>query len=128
MEREIFEAFEGQQDLFGYSQAVRIGDTIYVAGTLGIGEGLQIPDSMDAQITLAYRNIAETLDHFGATLSDVVDQHVFVTDLDAAVGATEARKAAFGGKGLPASTMVEVSKLAFPGAKVEISVTARTVA
>ena len=27
MERKIFEAFEGQQDMFGYSQAVRVGDT-----------------------------------------------------------------------------------------------------
>ena len=128
MEREIFEAFEGQQDMFGYSQAVRVGDTIYVAGTLGIGEGLVIPESMEDQIGLAYRNIAETLEHFGASLSDFVDQHVFVTDLDAAVAATEARKAAFGGKDLPASTMVAVTKLALAEAKVEISVTARTVA
>lgn len=61
MERETFEAFEGQQDVFGYSQAVRVGDTIYVAGTLGIGEGLVIPESVEDQISLAYRNIAETL-------------------------------------------------------------------
>ena len=128
MEREIFEAFEGQQDLFGYSQATRVGDTIYVAGTLGIGEGLVIPESMEDQITVAYHNIDETLKHFGSSLSDVVVQHVFVTDLDAAVAATDARKAAFGNKDLPASTMVEVSKLPLAEAKVEISVTARTIA
>ena len=87
-----------------------------------------IPESIEDQIDLAYRNIAETLEHFGASLGDVVDQHVFVTDLDAATAATEARKAAFGGKDLPASTMVEVTKLALAEAKVEISVTARTIA
>lgn len=42
------------------------------------------------------------------------------------MAATEARKGAFGGKDLPASTMVEVTKLALAEAKVEISVTART--
>jgi enamine deaminase RidA (YjgF/YER057c/UK114 family) len=123
MEREIYEAFEGQQEMFGFSQAVRVGDTVYVAGTLGIGEGLHIPESMAEQITLAYKNINETLAHFGSSLADVVDQKVFVTDLEAAAAATDARKAAFGDKGLPASTMVEVSRLML-GAKVEIAVTA----
>jgi enamine deaminase RidA (YjgF/YER057c/UK114 family) len=41
------------------------------------------------------------------------------------MAATEARKVAFGGKDLPASTMVEVSRLVLPQAKVEISMTAR---
>ncbi|HET6964179.1 MAG TPA: Rid family hydrolase, partial [Acidimicrobiales bacterium] len=116
---------EGQQEMLGFSQAVRVGDTVYVAGTLGIGEGLHIPESMAEQITLAYRNIGETLAHFGSSLADVVDQKVFVTDVDEALAATQARTAAFGGALLPASTMVEVSKLALPQAKVEISVTAR---
>jgi hypothetical protein len=29
MTKEVFEAFEGQQENFGYSQAVKVGDTIY---------------------------------------------------------------------------------------------------
>jgi hypothetical protein len=33
MGKEEFEAFHGQQELFGYSQAVAVGDTVYVAGT-----------------------------------------------------------------------------------------------
>lgn len=60
MAKEIFEAFDGQQEMFGYSQAVRVGDTIYVAGTVGIGEGLHIPDSLAEQMELAYHNVAET--------------------------------------------------------------------
>jgi 2-iminobutanoate/2-iminopropanoate deaminase len=125
MAKEVFEAFEGQQDQFGYSQAVAVGDTIYVAGMLGIGEGLVIPDDVVEQVALAYRNIAETLAHFGADMSHVVDQKVYVTDIDAAMGALEVRKAAYPQGGLPASAMVEVSRLALPQAKVEISVIAR---
>jgi len=71
MAKEIFEAFEGQQDMFGFSQATKAGDTIYVAGTVGMGEGMHIPESMAGQMELAYRNVADTLAYFGARMSDV---------------------------------------------------------
>ncbi len=122
MTREIFEAFEGQQEMFGCSQATKAGDTIYVSGTVGIGEGLHIPDSMAEQMELAYRNVAETLAHFNAAMSE---QRVYVTNIDEASAALAVRKAAYGGKDLPASTMVEVSKLALPQLKFELAVVAR---
>jgi 2-iminobutanoate/2-iminopropanoate deaminase len=125
MSKEIFEAFEGQQDAFGYSQATKVGDTIYVAGTIGVGEGLYIPDTMAEQMKLAYRTVAETLAHFGARMSDVVEQRVYVTNIDEALAAQEVRKAAYGGKDLPASTMVEVSRLVLPQLKFEVAVVAR---
>ena len=125
MSKEIFEAFEGQQEVLGFSQAVRVGDAIHVAGTVGISEGLHIPDTMAEQMELAYRNVAETLAHFGARMSDVVEQRVYVTDIDEASAALEVRKAAYGGKDLPTSTMVEVSRLALPQLKFEVAVVAR---
>lgn len=125
MAKEIFEAFEGQQEMFGFSQATKVGDTIYVAGTVGIGEGMHIPESMAGQMQLAYRNVADTLAHFGARMSDVVEQRVYVTNIDEASAALEVRKAAYGGIDLPASSMVEVSKLALPQLKFEVAVTAR---
>src|SRR5262245_60716648 len=105
MGKEVFEAFDGQQELFGYSQAVAVGDTVYVAGTSGIGEGLVLPADLTEEMTLAYRNIAETLAHFGLDMSAVVDQKVYVTDIEAAMAVVEARKVAFPRGGLPASTM-----------------------
>ena len=125
MVKEIFEAFEGQQDMFGFSQATKVGDTIYMAGTVGIGEGMHIPETMAGQMELAYRNVAGTLAHFGASMSDVVEQRVYVTDIDEASAALEVRKAAYGGKVLPASSMVEVSRLALPQLKFEVAVVAR---
>jgi 2-iminobutanoate/2-iminopropanoate deaminase len=125
MSKEIFEAFEGQQEMLGFSQAVKVGDTIHVAGTVGVGEGMHIPDSMAEQMELSYRNVAETLAHFGARMSDVVEQRVYVTNIDEASAALEVRKAAYGGKDLPTSTMVEVSRLALPQLKFEVAVIAR---
>jgi 2-iminobutanoate/2-iminopropanoate deaminase len=86
---------------------------------------LAIPQDVGEQTTLAYANIAEMLAHFGADMSHVVEQSVFVTDMDAATAAREARKLAFPGGGLPVSTMVEGTRLAVPEANVEISVIAR---
>jgi 2-iminobutanoate/2-iminopropanoate deaminase len=80
---------------------------------------------MAGQMELAYRNVADTLAHFGARMSDVVEQRVYVTNIDEASAALEVRKAAYGGKDLPASSMVEVSKLALPQLKFEVAVTAR---
>jgi enamine deaminase RidA (YjgF/YER057c/UK114 family) len=39
--------------MFGCSQATKVGDTIYVSGKVGIGEGLHIPDSMAEQMERA---------------------------------------------------------------------------
>jgi enamine deaminase RidA (YjgF/YER057c/UK114 family) len=58
-------------------------------------------------------------------MSDVVEQRVYVTNMEEASAALEVRKAAYGGKDLPASTMIEVSKLAFPQLKFEVAVVAR---
>jgi 2-iminobutanoate/2-iminopropanoate deaminase len=123
--RENYEVVEGQSERSAYSSAVRVDDTIYVAGTLGIGADGIMPDSIADQMTQVYRNIDEALKHFGSSLDDVVEQHVFVTDIEAAMQVMHVRKAAYAGGNYPTSTMVEVAKLGL-GAKVEISVTART--
>ena len=123
--REVYEAFEGQQEKFGYAQAVRVGETVYVAGTLGIDENRQLPAAFEDEMRTAYRNIEDTLRHFGATLDNVVEQTIYVTDIDDGIATRPVRKEVFGGTDLPASTMVEISKLAIPDARVEVTVTAR---
>jgi len=110
---------------FGYAQAVRRGDTLYVAGTLSVDDGfapLHAGD-MAAQIEAAYAAIRETLAAHGGTLADVVRETVYVTDMDGFIAANGARLAAYAGW-LPAATAVEVKRLAFPECMVEIEVTA----
>jgi 2-iminobutanoate/2-iminopropanoate deaminase len=113
------------ENAFGYAQAVRHGDTLYVAGTLSLDDGfapLHAGD-MAAQIEAVYAAIRATLAAHGATLLDVVRETIYVTDMDAFVAANGARMAAYAGWH-PAATAVEVGRLAFPECMVEIEVTA----
>ena len=111
--------------MFGYSQATRMGHTIYVAGTAGIGEGMHVPEPMAEQMELAYRNVAGMLAHFGASMSDVVEQRVYATSIDQAPPRWRYARPPTGGKNLPASSMVEVSGLALPQLKFEVAVVTR---
>ena len=110
----------------GISQAVRVGDTVYVAGTPEVHDDFSIPPDVGEQMRLAYGTIARILATFGASLANVVDQTVFVTDFDAAFAAGQVRLDAYAAAGgdLPASAMVQVARLAHPDLKVEIKAVA----
>ena len=47
----------------------------------------------------------------------MADQKVYITDMDATMAATGVHKTAHGGTDLPASTMVQVDRLALPQAR-----------
>ena len=117
---------------YGYAQAVRVGDTIYVSGQIARGDdgALIGAGEMAAQMRAAYANVARALAPFGAGLSNVVEEVVYVTDIAAASTAGgEVRHEAYGvAAGEPievASTLVEVVALAHPDLLVEIRCTAR---
>lgn len=125
---------------YGYAQAVRVKNTIYVAGQLShdadgnfIGpapldsSGIATDKSnMELQMCTTYANAAKVLARFGAGLQHVVEEVLYVTDMDAAFAVAGAvRKAAYGSD-TPhcASTIAQVTRLAFPQQLVEISFTA----
>lgn len=108
-----------------YAEAVQVGDTIYVAGTVGFAADMSLPPDMEAQMRNAYRNIAKSLEHFGASMNDVVDQTVFVTDIDAAMSASHVRSEFFDPECPPASAMIEISRLGMPELTVEIKAIAK---
>jgi enamine deaminase RidA (YjgF/YER057c/UK114 family) len=99
--------------VFGYSRAVRIGNTIHVAGTTAPGG-----DAYEQAIA-ALKIIAEALAQAGATLADVVRTVVYITDMADAGAVTRAHGEVFT-KIRPASTLVAVSALVKPEMVVEI--------
>lgn len=65
-----------------YSAGTRAGDTIYVSGTLALGEGGSVlhPDDAAAQTRHVLETIRITLEAAGASLADVAFNHIFLTD------------------------------------------------
>jgi 2-iminobutanoate/2-iminopropanoate deaminase len=113
---------------YGYSQTVKVGDTIHIPGQAGhddqgniLGHG-----NTEVQMRQAYVNLKKVLAQYGATTENVVDEILFVTDMDAAFATVpKARKERFGPNPVVASTIVQIQRLAFPELMIEIRCDAR---
>lgn len=105
----------------GYSRAVRVGNMIFVTGTIAADESGAILHTGDpyAQTVAAIRKIEAALQRAGADLSAVVRTRIFATNIDhwRQIGQAHAE---FFGRIRPATTMVEISRLVSPEALVEI--------
>ena len=113
------------EDVIGFSRAVRVGDTVYVSGTVAWGEDGKFAGEGDvyAQAKQALRNIEKALQQAGASLSDVVRTRIYLTDIDRWEEAARAHAESFR-EVKPAATMVEVSRLADAKMLVEIEAVA----
>jgi len=76
-----------------------------------------------AQARQVFSNLGDVLAHAGAAFADVVKVTVFLTDIDDRPRINPVRQEVFG-ETRPASTLVEVSRLALPGARLEIDAVA----
>lgn len=65
-----------------YSQAVRAGDTLYLAGQIGLDPATgQLVDGIDAQIQRVFGNLEAVAEAAGASLRDIVKITVYLTEL-----------------------------------------------
>lgn len=65
-----------------YSQAVRIGDTVYLSGQIGLEPAsMQMVDGIEAQIHRVFQNLSAVAKAAGGSLNDVVKLNIFLTDL-----------------------------------------------
>jgi 2-iminobutanoate/2-iminopropanoate deaminase len=113
---------------FGYSQAVKVGDTIYISGQVSHDDNGKIVGhgDMETQMRQAYTNIKNVLVQYGTTMDNVVEEILFVTDMEAAfAAATKYRKEIFSGPPIVASTIVQIQRLGFPELMIEIKCIAK---
>lgn len=114
------------------ADGVQVGDTIYLSGQVSVdGEGRTIgAGDTAAQLRQAYSNVRTVLESFGATMADIVDETVFVTDIEGfladADGLFALRAGMFGGEPQISQTLVEVSRLGSADWLLEIKCIART--
>ncbi|PPD48548.1 MAG: reactive intermediate/imine deaminase [Methylotenera sp.] len=65
-----------------YSQAVKVGNTVYMSGQIGLDpETMQMVDSIEAQIHRVFQNLKAVAEAAGGSLADVVKLNIFLTDL-----------------------------------------------
>ena len=110
----------------GYTMVVEAsgpGRTLYIAGQLGMtpeGKFAGVPGDFRAQATQCFENLKAALASAGASFKDVVKITNFFTDMTHLPIFFEVRDKYVNTKAPPASTAIEISKLARDGALFEI--------
>jgi 2-iminobutanoate/2-iminopropanoate deaminase len=104
-----------------YTDAVSAGGLLFVSGIVSVDAGgaLVGGDDVVAQTRRIFEIMGAILADAGCTFADVVRVTVYLTDVDDRTRINPVRQEHFGST-LPASTLIEVSRLAVPGAKIEI--------
>ena len=112
------------EESFGYSRAVQIGNAIEVSGTtaseddkvIGVGD-------VTLQAEYIIKKIEHTLVEAGFSLKDVVRTRIFMTDISLWEEVAKVHSYLFEDV-MPASTLIEISKLINPDLLIEIEATA----
>jgi enamine deaminase RidA (YjgF/YER057c/UK114 family) len=108
------------EGVVGYSRAVRVGDTVHVAGTTAVRDGQVVaPGDAYRQAQVALEIVVAALAECGASPADVVRTRLYVTDIRDWEAIGRAHGEVFA-EVRPASTMVQVGALVEPELLVEI--------
>lgn len=83
MARDIISTDKAPKAIGTYSQAVKVGNTVYLSGQIPlIPETMALVEGdMDAQIRRVFDNLAAVAEAAGGRLADIVKLNIFLTDL-----------------------------------------------
>lgn len=106
---------------FKISQAIRLGDLVFVSGQAAISENGELVGvgDFDAQAERAFRNLEHVLEAAGSGLDRIVKVTIFLTDMSNFPKIVDLRGRWFS-RPYPADTIVEVTSLALPELEIEI--------
>jgi reactive intermediate/imine deaminase len=84
MARTIITTPDAPKAVGTYSQAVKVGKTVYVSGQIALDpvSGAMVQSSMDAQIRRVFDNLKAIAEAAGGSLANIVKLNVFLTDLN----------------------------------------------
>lgn len=82
LKKEIIQTNGAPAAIGTYSQAVKIGTTVYLSGQIGLDPAtMQLVDSIEAQIHRVFDNLKAVAEAAGGSLNDIVKLNIFLTDL-----------------------------------------------
>ncbi|MGC4029211.1 MAG: RidA family protein [Steroidobacteraceae bacterium] len=120
MQRTIIQTPDAPGAIGTYSQAVRVGDTVWISGQIPLdpATGQLVSGDIDAEIRRSFDNLKAITEAAGGTLDNAVKVNVFLTDL-AHFGRVNEIMATYFAKPYPARAAVGVAALP-RGARVEM--------
>lgn len=105
---------------YAISQAIRVGDLVFVSGQAGIDDnGTTVGEDFDTQARRAFANLDRVLRAAGSGLEHVVKVTILVTDMSV-IDQVVALRREFFTLPYPADTIAQVASLAQPDWKIEI--------
>jgi 2-iminobutanoate/2-iminopropanoate deaminase len=124
MKKEVISTDKAPKAIGPYSQAIRVGDTLYLAGQIAIDPttGQMISGGIKAQTHQVLKNIQSVLCAAGFSITDVVQSQVFLKDLNDYGMMNDIYEEYFG-RHFPARAVVQVSRIP-RDAQIEIMVIA----
>ena len=120
MKREEIRVAGHAEPISHYTDAVRAGDLLFVSGVVAVDSVGRLVggDDLAAQARHVFESMRTVLGAAGCGFADVVKVTIFLTDVDDRPRINPVRQEVFGAA-RPASTLVEVSRRAVEGAKIE---------
>ncbi|MCL1039867.1 RidA family protein [Shewanella corallii] len=119
-EKIIIATDKAPQAIGTYSQAVKVGSTVYLSGQIPLDPATMqmVSDEFEAQVVQVFENLTAVCEAAGGSLADIVKLNIFMTDLSnfATVNEVMGRyfqqpypaRAAIGVKQLPKDSLVEM--------------------
>jgi reactive intermediate/imine deaminase len=82
MNKQIISTDRAPQAIGTYTQAVRVGDSVYLSGQIGLDPAnMQLVDGIEAQIHQVFGNLRAVCEAAGGSLGNIVKINIYLTDL-----------------------------------------------
>jgi reactive intermediate/imine deaminase len=82
MAKQIIHTDGAPQAIGTYSQAVKVGSTVYLSGQIGLDPAsMEMVEGIEAQVHRVFKNLRAVTEAAGGSMADIVKLNIFLTDL-----------------------------------------------